>query len=86
MLGEKNKTKKKQKKQNKTKKNKNKNKNKQTNKKTERIMKHRNNLPSEFVDVPSLEVIKARLDAILGSLIFWVTTVPMAGGWELDDP
>ena len=31
---------------------------------------------------PSLEVLKARLDGALGSLIWWVAALPMAGGWH----
>ncbi|KFP82478.1 hypothetical protein N310_02097, partial [Acanthisitta chloris] len=34
-----------------------------------RVMRHWNRLPREVVDVPSLEVFKARLDAALGSLV-----------------
>jgi len=30
---------------------------------------HRNRLPKEVVDVPSLEAFKARLDVTLGSLV-----------------
>jgi len=29
-----------------------------------------------------LPVFKARLDGTLGSLIWWVVTLPMAGGWN----
>ncbi|KFO70504.1 hypothetical protein N303_08244, partial [Cuculus canorus] len=36
---------------------------------TIRVVRHRNRLPKEAVDVPSLEVFKARLDGALGSLI-----------------
>ena len=39
----------------------------------------------EAVDAPSLETFKARLDGALGSLIWWVATLSMAGGLELDD-
>jgi len=31
---------------------------------------------------PPLEVLKARLDGALGSLIWWVAALPMAGGWD----
>lgn len=31
---------------------------------------------------PSLEALKARSDGILGSLSWWLTTLPMAGGWK----
>ena len=39
-------------------------------------------LPREGVGAPSLEAFKARLDGILGSLIRWVATLTMAGGWN----
>ncbi|KFP40793.1 hypothetical protein N324_12720, partial [Chlamydotis macqueenii] len=34
-----------------------------------RVMKHRNRLPREVVDDPSLETFKARLDGALSNLI-----------------
>jgi len=37
------------------------------------------------VDAPSLEAFKARLDVALGSLVWWLATLYMAGGLELDD-
>ena len=40
-------------------------------------------LPREIVDAPSLEAFKARLNGIVGSLIWWVATLNMAGGLEL---
>ncbi|KFR05658.1 hypothetical protein Y956_02778, partial [Nipponia nippon] len=36
---------------------------------TMRVVKHRNRLPREVVDVPSLETFKARLDGALSNLI-----------------
>lgn len=39
-------------------------------------------LPREAVDAPSLEVLKARLDGALGSLVWWDVSLPMAGGWD----
>jgi len=39
-------------------------------------------LPREAVDAPSLEAFKARLNGA-GSLIWWVASLPMAGGWSL---
>ena len=36
---------------------------------TQRVVTHRNRLPKEVVDAPSLEVFKARLDVSLGSLV-----------------
>jgi len=34
------------------------------------------------VDAPSLEAFKARLDAALGSLVCWLATLHIAGGWN----
>jgi len=42
-----------------------------------------NRLPKEAVDVPSLEAFKARLDEALGSLVCWLVTLHIAGGWNL---
>ena len=36
---------------------------------TQRVVTHWNRLPKEVVDAPSLEVFKAKLNGILGSLI-----------------
>ena len=47
-------------------------------------MRHR--LLREAVVAPSLEVGEARLDEALGSLIWWLATLPMAGGLELGEP
>ena len=49
---------------------------------TQRVVMHWNRLSREAVDVPSLEVFKARLDAALGSLSWWGATLSMAGGWN----
>jgi len=35
--------------------------------------------------VPSLEAFKARLDVALGSLVWWLATLHIAGGLKLDD-
>mgnify|MGYP001852041825 CR=1 FL=1 len=43
-------------------------------------MIHWNRLPKEVVDAPFLEVFKARLDVALGSLVYWLATLAMAGG------
>jgi len=45
----------------------------------------RNWLPREVVDAPSLEAFKAGLDVALGSLAYWLATLPTAGGLKLDD-
>jgi len=42
-------------------------------------------LPNEVVDAPSLEAFKARPDVALGSLVWWLATLHIAGGLELDD-
>lgn len=47
-----------------------------------RVVKSWNRLPREVMDAPSLE---ARLCGALRSLIWWVATLPMAWGLELDD-
>jgi len=39
-------------------------------------------LPKEAVDAPSLEALKARLDVALGSLVCWLATLHIAGGWN----
>ena len=52
---------------------------------TQRVMMHWNRLPKEVVDVPSLEAFKARLDVALGSLVWWLATLHIAGGLKLDD-
>ena len=52
---------------------------------TKRVVTHWNRLPKEAVDAPSLEAFKARLDVALGSLVFWLATLHIAGGLKLDD-
>jgi len=52
---------------------------------TQRVVTCWNRLPREAVDAPSLEAFKARLDVALGSLVWWLVTLPTAGGLELDD-
>ena len=47
---------------------------------TQREVTHWNRLPKEAVDAPSLEAFKARLDVALGSLLWWLATLPVAGG------
>ena len=48
----------------------------------QRVMTHWNRLPKEVVDAPSLEAFKARLDVALGSLVWWLATLHVAGGVE----
>ena len=50
----------------------------------QRVVRHWNRLPREVVNALSLEVFKARVDGILGSLIYWVAALPMSGELELD--
>ena len=52
---------------------------------TQRVVAHRNRLPKQVVDAPSLEAFKARLDVALGSLLSWLETLHIAGGLKLDD-
>ena len=44
-----------------------------------------NRLPKEAVDAPSLKAFKARLDVALGSLVWWLVTLHIAGELKLDD-
>ena len=48
----------------------------------QRVVTHWNRLPKEVVDAPSLEAFKARLDVALGSLVCWLATLHIAGGWN----
>ena len=48
----------------------------------QRVMTHWNRLPKEVVDAPSPEAFKARLDVALGSLVCWLATLRIAGGWN----
>ena len=50
-----------------------------------RVVTHWNRLPKEIVDTPSLEAFKARLDVALGSLVWWLATLHIAGGLKLND-
>jgi len=49
------------------------------------VVTHWNRLPKEVVDAPSLEAFKARLDVALGSLVWWLATLHIAGGLKLHD-
>jgi len=49
---------------------------------TQRVVTHWNSLPKEAVDAPSLQAFKARLDVALGSLVWWLATLHIAGGWN----
>ena len=52
---------------------------------TQKVVTHWNRLPKGVVDAPSLEAFKARLDVALGSLVWWLVTLHIAGGLKLDD-
>ena len=52
---------------------------------TQRMVTHWNRLPEEVVDAPSLQAFKARLVVALGSLVWWLATLHIAGGLKLDD-
>ena len=43
---------------------------------------HWNRLPKEAVDAPSVQAFEARLDVALGSLVCWLATLHIAGGWN----
>ena len=47
---------------------------------TQRVVMHWNRLPKEAVDAPSLEAFSSRLDVALGSLVWWLATLHIAGG------
>jgi len=47
-------------------------------------VKHWNRLLKEVVDAPSLEAFKARLEVALGSLVWWLAILHIAGGLKLD--
>ena len=51
----------------------------------QKVVTHRNRLPKEVVDAPSLEAFKARLDVALSSLVWWLATLHIAGGLKLHD-
>ena len=52
---------------------------------TQRVVTHWNRLSKEVVDAPSLEAFKARLDVALGSLVWCLVTLHIAGVLKLDD-
>ncbi len=49
-----------------------------------RVVRHWNRMHREAVCVPFLKLLKAKLDGALGNLVWWVATLPTAGGLELD--
>ena len=48
---------------------------------TQRVVTHWNRLPKEVVDAPS-RPFKARLGVALGSLVWWLVTLPVGKGVE----
>ena len=52
---------------------------------TQRMVTHWKRLPKEVVDALLLEALKARLDVALGSLVWWLATLHIAGGLKLND-
>ena len=42
-------------------------------------------MPKEVVDAPSLEAFKARLDVALGSLVWWLVTLPVVRRLKFND-
>ena len=52
---------------------------------TQRVVTHLNRLPKDVVDAPSLEAFTARLDVALGSLVWWLATLCIAGRLKLDN-
>ena len=49
------------------------------------MVTHWNRLPKEVVDAPFLDAFKARLDVALGSLVWWLVTLPVARGLKPHD-
>ena len=52
---------------------------------TQKVVTYWKRLPKEVVGAPSLEAFKARLDVALGSLIWWLVTLHVALGLELEE-
>ena len=48
----------------------------------QRVVRPKHRLLRETVDAPSVGVFKARLDGALSCLIWWLTALCMAGGWN----
>ena len=53
---------------------------------TVRVVRHGNRLPRRVVDVPSLEVLKARLDGALSNLSRGRCPCSWQGGWNSSSP
>jgi len=49
------------------------------------MLTHWNRLHKEVADASSLEAFKARLDVALGSLVWWLANLHIAGGLKLND-
>ena len=46
------------------------------------MVTHWKRLSKEVVDAPSLAAFKASLDVALGSLVWWLATLHIAGIWD----
>jgi len=51
----------------------------------QRVVKHWNRLPKEVVVALSLEAFKPKLDVALGSLVYWLATLPVSEGLKIVD-
>ena len=49
---------------------------------TARAVGRRSRLPSEAVDAPSMEALKARLGGAVSNPGWWEVSLPTAGGWN----
>ena len=52
---------------------------------TVKVVRRWNRLSSETGDAPTRVVFKARLDGALGSLVWWLVALHIAGGLKLSD-
>jgi len=52
---------------------------------TQRVVTHGHRVPQEAVDAPSREGFMAGVDVALGSLVWWLATLNIAGGLKLYD-
>lgn len=50
-----------------------------------RVLRHRNRLPREVMNTPSLEVFMASLEGALSNLVKWKLPLPIVGELKIDD-